>query len=84
MGRRIRYRVVVRINGKLYYAHTDHRRKHPYCGWFPLGSKHGLPDLFTQSEALEVVELYKDQKPQLSKLVMSLDPDEAKEEEEVD
>lgn len=58
---KIRYRVTVRLHGKLYYANKVEGMELPYVAWHMLEDSY--PDHFSGPESLDIIMMYSDQKP---------------------
>ncbi len=72
---RIRYRVVIRGPGReIYYANRDPSRPLPHCRWATAAQEY--PDHFTEIEAIDICQLYSDQRPTKHKVRLNVEADE--------
>lgn len=67
---RIVYRVTIRLGGEIYYANRENGRDLPHCRWATLSDEY--PDHFTEVEAIDICQLYSDQRPTKHKVRLAI------------
>jgi len=72
-----RYRVVIRLKGKVLYANREVERSLPRVRWSTLDTEY--PDHFSRGEAEDIADMYSEQGPTIQSV--RLDSDQFEEED---